>query len=277
MKRSAKLARRRGGNEILASARRPCGPVRRPCRQIVSLNKLAHRPPTAHKRTAHPMIDAVKHLIDFILHIDVHLREIVAHYGTWTYAVLALIIFAETGLVVTPFLPGDSLLFAAGALSAAEGSQLNVHVMALLLFTCAVLGDSVNYWIGSRIGPAVFKREDSIFLRKKHLERAHAFFEKYGGRAIILARFVPIVRTFVPFVAGIGSMSYKQFMAFNVVGGFAWVYLFTYAGFFFGGLETVRKNFHYVILGIIFVSILPIVFEFARAWLASRKEKSAAS
>jgi membrane-associated protein len=155
------------------------------------------------------MIDAVKHLIDFILHIDVHLREIVANYGAWTYGVLALIVFAETGLVVTPFLPGDSLLFAAGALSAAEGSQLNVHAMALLLLVCAVVGDSVNYWVGSRVGPAVFKREDSIFLRKKHLERAHAFFEKYGGRAVILARFVPIVRTFVPFVAGIGSMSYK--------------------------------------------------------------------
>jgi membrane-associated protein len=223
------------------------------------------------------MIDAVKHLIDFILHIDVHLRDIVANYGTWTYGVLALIIFAETGLVVTPFLPGDSLLFAAGALSAAEGSQLNVHVMALLLFACAVAGDSLNYWIGSRVGPAVFKREDSIFLRKKHLQRAHAFFEKYGGRAVILARFVPIVRTFVPFVAGIGSMSYKQFMAFNVVGGFVWVYLFTYAGFFFGATPLVQKNFKLVILAIIFLSILPIVFEFARAWLSSRKEKASAS
>jgi membrane-associated protein len=223
------------------------------------------------------MIDAVKHLIDFILHIDVHLREIVAHYGIWTYGVLALIIFAETGLVITPFLPGDSLLFAAGALSAAEGSQLNVHAMALLLFSCAVLGDSVNYWIGSRVGPAVFKREDSIFLRKKHLERAHAFFEKYGGRAVILARFVPIVRTFVPFVAGIGSMSYKQFMAFNVIGGFAWVYFFCYAGFFFGGTPLVQKNLKLVILAIIFLSVLPIVFEFTRVWLAGRKEKSAAS
>ncbi len=223
------------------------------------------------------MIDAVKHLIDFILHIDDHLREIVANYGTWTYGVLALIIFAETGLVVTPFLPGDSLLFAAGALSAAEGSQLNVHVMALLLFVCAVIGDSLNYWIGSRVGPAVFKREDSLFLRKKHLERAHAFFEKYGGRAVVLARFVPIVRTFVPFVAGIGNMSYKQFMAYNVFGGFIWVYFFCYAGFFFGATPLVQKNFKLVILAIIFLSILPIVFEFARAWLASRKEKATAS
>ena len=223
------------------------------------------------------MIDAIKHLIDFILHIDIHLREIAANYGAWTYGVLALIIFAETGLVVTPFLPGDSLLFAAGALSAPADSQLNIHLMALLLFVCAVLGDSLNYWIGSRVGPAVFRREDSIFLRKKHLERAHAFFQKYGGRAIILARFVPIVRTFVPFVAGIGSMSYRQFMAFNVVGGFVWVYLFSYAGYFFGGLEKVQKNFHYVILAIIFVSVLPIVFEFVRGWLESRKPKAASA
>jgi membrane-associated protein len=191
--------------------------------------------------------------------------------------VLALIVFAETGLVVTPFLPGDSLLFAAGALSASEGSQLNVHAMALLLLFCAVIGDSVNYWVGSRVGPAVFKREDSIFLRKKHLDRAHAFFEKYGGRAVILARFVPIVRTFVPFVAGIGSMSYKQFMAFNVIGGFVWVYFFCYAGFFFGGTPLVQKNFKLVILAIIFLSVLPIVFEFARAWLNGRKEKASAS
>jgi membrane-associated protein len=222
------------------------------------------------------MIDAIKHLIDFILHIDVHLREIAANYGAWTYGVLALIIFAETGLVVTPFLPGDSLLFAAGALSAPADSQLNVHLMSGLLFVCAVLGDSVNYWIGSRIGPAVFRREDSIFLRKKHLERAHAFFQKYGGRAIILARFVPIVRTFVPFVAGIGSMRYRQFMAYNLIGGFVWVYFFCYAGYFFGGHPTVQKNFKLVILAIIVLSVLPIVFEVVRAWLAGRKPRQAA-
>ena len=219
------------------------------------------------------MIDAVKHLIDFILHIDVHLREIVANYGAWTYGVLALIIFAETGLVVTPFLPGDSLLFAAGALSAPADSQLNVHLMALLLFVCAVLGDSLNYWIGSRVGPAVFRREDSIFLRKKHLDRAHAFFVKYGGRAVILARFVPIVRTFIPFIAGIGSMKYRQFMAYNVAGGFVWVYFFTYAGYFFGGRPVVQQNFKLVILAIIALSVAPIVFEFARAWLEARKAK----
>lgn len=216
------------------------------------------------------MIDAIKHLIDFILHIDVHLREIVENYGMGTYAVLAVIVFAETGLVVTPFLPGDSLLFAAGALSAPAESQLNVHLLALLLFVCAVLGDSVNYWIGSRVGPAVFRRDDSIFLRKKHLERAHEFFERYGGRAIILARFVPIVRTFVPFVAGIGHMTYRHFMLYNVMGGFVWVYFFTYAGYFFGSHPFIEKNFKLVILAIIILSVMPMVFETVRAWRQNR-------
>ncbi|WP_343124147.1 DedA family protein [Cephaloticoccus capnophilus] len=221
-------------------------------------------------------MDAVKHLIDFILHIDVHLKEIVEQYGTATYAFLAMIVFAETGLVVTPFLPGDSLLFAAGALASPVESQLNVHLLALTLFGCAVAGDSLNYWIGSRIGPAVFKREDSIFLRKKHLERAHAFFERYGGRAIILARFVPIVRTFVPFVAGVGTMSYRHFMAYNVLGGFAWVYFFTYAGFFFGELPFIQSNFKLVILAIIVLSVIPMVVEGLQAWRRSRREQRAA-
>jgi len=217
------------------------------------------------------MIDAIKSLIDFILHIDIHLKEIVEQYGAGTYAVLALIVFAETGLVVTPFLPGDSLLFAAGALASPAESQLNVHLLALLLFACAVAGDSLNYWIGSRVGPAVFKREDSLFLRKKHLERAHAFFERYGGRAIILARFVPVVRTFVPFVAGVGSMRYAHFMAYNVIGGFAWVYLLTYAGFFFGAHPFIQDNFKLVILAIIILSIIPMLVEIARAWWQARR------
>ena len=182
------------------------------------------------------MLDLIRKLVDFIVHIDRHLAEIIASYGLWTYAVLWLIIFAETGLVVTPFLPGDSLLFAAGTFCAKPETGLNVHLMAVLLWVAAVLGDTVNYWLGSRIGPAVFKREDSVFLRKKHLERAHAFFEKYGGRAIILARFVPIVRTFVPFVAGVGRMHYGRFIAYNVIGGFIWIYFFLYAGYWFGGL-----------------------------------------
>lgn len=212
------------------------------------------------------MWDLIRKLIDFILHIDVHLKEIVASYGLWTYAVLFLIVFAETGLVVTPFLPGDSLLFAAGALCAPEDSQLNVHAIAILLFIAAVLGDTVNYWVGSRLGPAVFRRDDSIFLRKKHLDRAHAFFVRYGGRAIILARFVPIVRTFVPFVAGVGRMPYGRFFFYNVLGGFIWVYFFTYAGFLFGTHPMVQKNFKLVILAIIVLSVLPIVFEFWRGW-----------
>jgi membrane-associated protein len=198
------------------------------------------------------------------------LAEIIADYGMWTYAVLFAIIFAETGLVVTPFLPGDSLLFAAGAFCARPETGLSVHLMVTLLFIAAVLGDTVNYWIGSKIGPAVFKREDSIFLRKKHLERAHAFFEKYGGRAIILARFVPIVRTFVPFVAGAGRMTYSRFIAYNIVGGFVWIAFFTYAGFIFGNQPFVQKNFKLVIIAIIILSVLPMMFEAWRAWKQSR-------
>jgi membrane-associated protein len=220
------------------------------------------------------MFEPIKKLVDFILHIDVHLGEIINNYGTWTYAVLFFIVFAETGLVVTPFLPGDSLLFAAGAFSAKPDTVLNVHVMAALLFLAAFIGDTVNYWIGAKLGPAVFKREDSMFLRRKHLERAHAFFEKYGGRAIILARFVPIVRTFVPFVAGIGKMTYRQFIIYNLIGGFAWVYFFTYAGYLFGNQPFVQKNFKLVILAIIFLSVLPIVFE---AWKAFRESKTTRS
>jgi len=217
------------------------------------------------------MIDLIKKLLDFILHIDRHLAEIIASYGAWTYGVLFLIIFAETGLVVMPLLPGDSLLFAAGAFCAKPETGLNVHLMAGLLFVAAALGDMLNYWIGSKIGPAVFKREDSIWLRKKHLEKAHAFFEKYGGRAIILARFVPIVRTFVPFIAGVGSMTFSRFVAYNLIGGFVWIYFFTYAGFAFGNQPFVQKNFKLVILAIIVLSVLPIAVEFIREWLKSRK------
>ena len=218
------------------------------------------------------MIDLIKKLLDFVLHIDVHLTEIIRDYGLWTYALLFLIIFAETGLVIMPLLPGDSLLFAAGALCALPESGLNVHLLAFLLFIAAVLGDSLNYWVGSKFGPAVFRREDSIWLRKKHLQRAHVFFEKYGGRAIILARFVPIVRTFVPFVAGVGSMTYRRFLAFNFIGGLIWIYGFTYLGFFFGNLPLVKKNFGLVILAIIVVSVLPIAIEAYRAWRSQRRD-----
>ncbi len=222
------------------------------------------------------MIDLAKKLIDFILHIDTHLAEIIGQYGLWTYGILFLIIFAETGLVVLPLLPGDSLLFAAGAFSAKAETGLNVHLMAFLLFVAAFLGDTINYWIGHKIGPAVFKREDSIWLRKKHLDKAHAFFEKYGGRAIILARFVPIVRTFVPFVAGAGSMTYPRFLAYNLIGGFVWIYFFTYAGFMFGNQPFVQKNFKLVILAIIFLSVVPIVVELFREWRKPKSPQAAA-
>lgn len=222
------------------------------------------------------MLDFAKKLVDFILHIDRHLAEIISAYGTWTYAILFLIIFAETGLVVTPFLPGDSLLFAAGAFCAKPETGLNVHFMAAGLFVAAIIGDTLNYWIGAKVGPAVFKREDSIFLRRKHVDRAHAFFEKYGGRAIILARFVPIVRTFVPFVAGVGQMSYGRFIAYNIVGGFAWIYFFIYAGFMFGNQPFVQKNFKLVILAIIILSVVPIVIEMWRGWRESRANRAEA-
>ena len=218
------------------------------------------------------MIELIKKLIDFVLHIDVHLTAIIAEYGLWTYGILFLIIFAETGLVVTPFLPGDSLLFATGAICAKAEAGLSVHVVAALLWAAAVLGDNMNYWIGRAIGPAVFHREDSIWLRKKHLERAHAFFEKYGGRAIIMARFVPIVRTFVPFVAGVGRMDYRRYLPFDILGGFAWIYLFSYAGYFFGNQPFVKRNFEVVILAIIVISLVPVAIEAFRGWRGARSK-----
>ncbi|MDR2674450.1 MAG: DedA family protein [Opitutaceae bacterium] len=218
------------------------------------------------------MKELLNQLADFILRIDVHLADITNEYGIWTYALLFLIVFAETGFVVTPFLPGDSLLFAAGALCAMPGTGLQVAALILLLWLAAVLGDSVNYWIGAKAGPKVFSREDSFFLRKKHLERAHAFFEKFGGRAILLARFAPIIRTFVPFVAGIGKMRYTRFAIYNVTGGFLWIAGFTLMGYFFGNQEIVKRNFHLVIVGIIVVSLIPVVVEFVRARVALKNE-----
>jgi len=214
------------------------------------------------------MLELLQHLIDFVLHVDRHLAEIIAHYGLWTYALLFFIIFAETGFVVTPFLPGDSLLFAAGALCA--GTVLNVHLLALLLTAAAVLGNLVNYGIGAALGPKVFTREDSWLLRRKHLDRAHAFFEKYGGRSIVLSRYVPIIRTFVPFVAGVGRMSFVSFFTFNLIGGVTWICLLTYLGYFFGGTEIVRQNFSLVIVAIIVISVVPIGVEALRGWRKSR-------
>lgn len=207
-------------------------------------------------------MEFIKELIDFILHIDVHLEQLVENHGLWIYAILFLIVFAETGFVVTPFLPGDSLLFATGAICALDNG-LNVWYMCGLLFIAAVLGDTVNYWTGYHVGPRVFK-VDRWFLKRAHLERTQVFCEKYGGKAIVFARFVPIVRTFAPFVVGVGRMQYKRFMFFNVFGGLVWVISFTLAGYFFGNMPMVKKNFTYVIFGIIILSILPGVIEVLR-------------
>lgn len=219
------------------------------------------------------MIELARHLVDFVLHIDRHLQGVIASCGLGTYALLFVVIFAETGFVVTPFLPGDSLLFAAGALCA--GTVLNVHLLALLLSAAAVLGNLVNYAVGAYLGPKVFHREDSWLLRKKHLERAHAFFEKYGGRSVFLSRFMPIIRTFVPFVAGVGRMSYGRFFAFNLAGGCSWICLLTYLGYAFGGTEVVRKNFSLVIVAIIAISLVPAGLEALRSLRASRTGSAA--
>lgn len=201
--------------------------------------------------------------VDFIVHIDKHLTQLANDYGTWAYGILFLIVFCETGLVVTPFLPGDSLLFAAGAL-ASQGS-FNVHILALLLLVAAILGDAVNYSIGRRMGPAVFEKKSSKIFKPQYLARTESYFEKYGSKTIVLARFVPIVRTFAPFLAGVGKMSYPKFAFYNVTGALAWVGFFIYSGYFFGATETVQKNFKLVILAIIFISILPGVIEVLRA------------
>ena len=196
-------------------------------------------------------------------------KDMIAYIGQPTlYAVMFAIIFAETGLVILPFLPGDSLLFAIGAVGAREGIGINLPLMTVLLIVAAVLGDAVNYWVGYKLGPAVFKREDSKLLNKKHLLKAQEFYDKYGAKTIILARFVPIVRTFAPFVAGIGKMSYSKFFLYNVIGGVAWVVICVGAGRAFGHFEFVKKRFELVIVAIVVISVLPMVFEY----LKSRKE-----
>jgi membrane-associated protein len=204
-------------------------------------------------------------LIDFILHIDQHLNEIIQSFGLWTYAILFAVIFAETGLVITPFLPGDSLLFAAGTF-AALGS-LNVLILWLVLFAAAVLGDTVNYWVGNKIGPRVFE-QDIRFLKREYLEQTQEFYDKHGGKTIVLARFVPIVRTFAPFVAGVGTMSYGRFLTFNVLGAFLWTALFVFLGYFFGNIPIIKENFELAIIGIVLISVIPMVYE----WLKHRSK-----
>ena len=202
-------------------------------------------------------------LIDFILHIDRHLIELAQTYGLWIYAILFLIVFCETGLVVTPFLPGDSLLFAAGAVAALGG--MNVHMAAALLLAAAVIGDAANFAIGKYFGEKLFAKPDSRVFKREYLDKTHAFYEKYGGKTIILARFVPIVRTFAPFVAGMGDMHYGRFIRYNIIGALMWVGLLTYAGYFFGELPVVKNNFGLVVIGIIAVSVLPMAVEIAKA------------
>lgn len=201
----------------------------------------------------------LKLLIDLVVHCDRHLGDLINYCGPWTYVVLFLIIFAETGLVVMPLLPGDSLLFALGALAASQ--KLDLFTLMILLSIAAVLGDTVNYWLGTKLGPMVFRGETSRFLNKKHLDKAHVYFERYGGKTIILARFMPFLRTFAPFVAGMGRMSYRKFMTYNVVGGLVWIQLFLFLGYRFGKLPWVEKNFSLVMLAIIFVSMIPTVLE----------------
>ncbi len=223
-------------------------------------------------------------LVDYFLHLDRYLGQAIQTFGGWTYLLLFAIVFCETGLVVTPFLPGDSLLFAAGAAAAlcvgqaavtggCEAPLLSIWLLFATLTAAAFLGDTVNYWIGRKVGPAIFKK-DTRFIKKQHLQRTHAFYERHGGKTIIMARFIPIIRTFAPFVAGIGQMSYGQFISFNAVGGVLWVAICLFAGYFFGNLELVKKNFSVVILAIIFISILPAIIEYFRARSRSLSNKA---
>lgn len=207
-------------------------------------------------------VEIIAAILDFIIHLDKHLGALIQNYGTWSYLILFLIIFCETGLVVTPFLPGDSLLFAAGALAAT--GALDHWLLFALLSVAAILGNTTNYWIGYLVGPGILKREKIKFFKKEYLDRTHKFYEKHGGKTIIIARFVPIIRTFAPFVAGVGFMTYWRFNLYNITAGIAWVGIFVFGGYYFGNLPYVKDNFTIVIFAIIFVSLLPAVVEFIR-------------
>jgi membrane-associated protein len=221
-------------------------------------------------------MEFLQQAFDYFRHLDVHLADMLRQYGAWTYAILFLIIFCETGLVVTPFLPGDSLLFAAGAITAAANNQpgeqaLSIIILWLVLMVAAVLGDTVNYHIGKAVGLRVFK-EDARVMKLEYLRRTEKFYAKYGGKTIILARFIPIVRTYAPFVAGASRMDYPRFLSFNIIGGVIWITSFLFAGYYFGNIPAVKHNFEYVVIGIIFVSIIPPILE----WLKHRREQRAA-
>lgn len=219
------------------------------------------------------MIDLLKAFLDFILHIDTHLQQWVTDYQTWTYFFLFLIIFCETGLVITPFLPGDSLLFAAGTLAAMPGNPLNVLIIISLLICAALLGDNTNYFIGRFLGIQVYEKDFKL-IKKKYLIKTHSFYEKHGGKTLIIARFMPILRTFAPFVAGIGTMKYFRFLTFSIIGNITWVTLFASGGYFFGNIPLVRKNFTFAILAIIFISLLPMIIAIVKNLMESRKPKS---
>jgi len=217
-------------------------------------------------------MDIINRIIDLIIHLDRHLSFIIEQYGVWTYLLLFIVIFVETGLVITPFLPGDSLLFAAGTFAAL--GVLDPVLLIILLAAAAIAGDTVNYWIGHSLGPRVFNKEKSRFFRKEYLDRTHAFYEKHGGKTIIIARFIPITRTFAPFVAGVGRMSYLKFLAYNVVGGIGWVVIFVLGGYFFGNIPFVKKNFTVAVFVIILISVLPVLYE---SLLRPKKAKRLAS
>jgi membrane-associated protein len=208
----------------------------------------------------------IARLLDIAVHLDRHLSSVIAQYGLWTYLILFFVIFLETGFVVTPFLPGDSLLFAAGTFAAL--GALDPVLLVVLLSLAAVLGDTANYWIGKAVGPKVFRREDSRFFKKEYLDRTHDFYEKHGAITIVIARFIPIIRTFAPFVAGVGRMSYFRFLVYNVTGGVGWVLIFVLAGYFFGNIPFIRKNFSLAIMAIVLISLCPALFE---AWRRRRK------
>jgi membrane-associated protein len=210
-------------------------------------------------------------IVEFILHIDKHLASFVGQYGSLSYAILFLIVFCETGLVVTPFLPGDSLLFAVGALSATH--ILNIWTAYFLFLLAVICGDNVNYWFGRKMGPRVFSKKDSKIFNQSHLHKTEKFYERYGVKTIILARFVPVVRTFAPFVAGVGKMKYSTFLLFSIAGGFAWVSLFTFLGYFFGSIEIIKKNFEFAVIGIILVSLIPIIYEYIKHKTSSTPPK----
>ncbi len=203
-------------------------------------------------------------IIDIILHLDLHLADWTQAFGPWIYLILFLIIFAETGLVFIPFLPGDSLLFAAGAIATLPQSGINVHFLALLLLAAAIIGDFVNYSVGKSLGPKIFKKEKSWLLNKEHLIKTQSFYEQHGSKTIVIARFAPIIRTFAPFVAGIGKMNYAKFISYNALGGFLWIYSFLYAGYFFGNLPSVKSNFHLIIFSVIGLSLVPIFIGWAQ-------------